>query len=165
MFVFSILDWHQLAMEAHAGAFKRTSILASVASQFQSNTWYTEMIHSLLSSLDRHLMIDVKKILISVLFQKIPTSSILPFLSFSQDEEFLEQEAHFLNRLQKSRDTSKRKLNGSLNSTVYLKWSRESSIVSPVQQTDSSQYASYSPLKKLNELYSRILRYFSLLYL
>jgi len=36
-----------------------------------------------------------------------------------KDEEFLEQEAQFLNRLQRSRDTSKHKSNGSLNSTVY----------------------------------------------
>nr|XP_058970698.1 fas-binding factor 1-like isoform X2 [Pocillopora verrucosa] len=36
-----------------------------------------------------------------------------------KDEEFLEQEAQFLNRLQKSRDTSKLKSSLPLNSTVY----------------------------------------------
>lgn len=43
----------------------------------------------------------------------------LIFVFFYQDEEFLEQEAQFLNRLQKSRDTSKLKSSLPLNSTVY----------------------------------------------
>lgn len=75
-------------MEAHAGAFKETSHISLgcklVAVQYLvyvNDPLIVVFVRSL-SSLGRHLTINVEKILISALFHKIPTSSILPLLSF-----------------------------------------------------------------------------------